>query len=340
MRIEILQGGHVLRQYNHNGKSYIEAPPQGDYEIRLTNNCPRRRMTVVSVDGVNVVDGTNAGYDGPGYVLRAWESINIKGWRRTDSEVARFSFAPQEGSYSAQTGRGTKNTGVIGIAVFEEKQKPQPIIINTPPVYRQEVHHHHHYDTAQTLGSVGTPDLPRGITGDPVPGMNDPSSFCDTTGERISDTAGEGTASSTVVPCSASFDSLDMAAHAYDGAEEVDSISAGAASPASAEVERGGRECRLNLDEDSSRVLRRRKTKSVAPSSVDLGTGYGQRDTMHTTTTEFERASTSPSIKIVLQYAVRERLIEWGVPVHQEPAEPEAFPASEPAVPAPGNWRG
>lgn len=140
MNIEILQNGQVLRRYTHNGRDFIEAPPEGDYQIRLTNTASRRRMAVVSVDGINVVDGSAASHDGPGYVLSAWESVTIKGWRRTDSKVAAFNFRPQEGSLAAQTGRGTKNTGVIGIAVFDEKEKPQPQII--PPIVIHEHHYH------------------------------------------------------------------------------------------------------------------------------------------------------------------------------------------------------
>ena len=129
MIIEIIQAGRVLRTIHYNGQMYIEAPPVGTYEVRLTNNSPQRRMAVMSVDGVNVINGKSAGYDGPGYVFSPWQSYAIKGWRRTSSEVASFTFEASEGSYAAQTGRGTKNTGVIGLAVFNEKPN---IFFQTP----------------------------------------------------------------------------------------------------------------------------------------------------------------------------------------------------------------
>lgn len=140
MNIEIIQSGRVLRTYNHNGQVYAEAPETGEYEIRLTNTSPNRRMAVVSVDGNNVITGDTAGVEGSGYVLNAWQTVTIKGFLRGSSECARFTFSTAEGSYAAQTGRGTKNTGVIGVAVFDEKVKP---LVFQPPIVIKEVHHHY-----------------------------------------------------------------------------------------------------------------------------------------------------------------------------------------------------
>lgn len=84
---------------------------------------------------------------------------------------------------------------------------------------------------------------------------------------------------------------------------------------------------------------RKRVTRS-ASEPVELGTGYGKEVSMFTQTTEFERASVSPSAVIVLQYAVTEKLIEWGVSVPQQPPEPQAFPASSgPSVAPPPGWQ-
>ena len=128
MNVEILQHGRVLHQHYHNGQTYVEAPPYGDYQIRLSNPCGQRRLVVLSVDGVNVIDGETASYKGSGYVLGPYQTTTIKGWRRSDAEVASFQFkasAHGEDSYAAQTGRSTKNTGIIGVAVFDEKPCPR-----------------------------------------------------------------------------------------------------------------------------------------------------------------------------------------------------------------------
>ena len=119
--VEIVQGGRTLRQYNHGGRVFVEAPPEGDYSIRLTNRSWGRRLCVLSVDGLNAIDGTDAGFNGPGYVLNGFQSITVKGWRRSDSEVAAFRFNPVGEGYAEKTGRGSANTGRIGVAVFEER---------------------------------------------------------------------------------------------------------------------------------------------------------------------------------------------------------------------------
>ena len=65
----------------------------------------------------------------------------IPGWRRSDQEVARFKFGSNGESYSAKVGKGTRNTGVIAVAVFDEKVElvtiQQPLIIERPVVIRE-----------------------------------------------------------------------------------------------------------------------------------------------------------------------------------------------------------
>lgn len=132
MKISIVQGNNVLRSYYHKNKTYIEAPPAGDYIVRLSNDSPQRRLAVVSVDGINVIDGTDAGYSGPGYVLAPWQVLEIPGWRRDDKAVAAFTFDRASKSYAEKTGRGSKNIGVVGVAVFDERVLPLNITPTWP----------------------------------------------------------------------------------------------------------------------------------------------------------------------------------------------------------------
>lgn len=136
MQIELVQNGTVLRTHHHENHLYAEAPKSGSYVIRLRNDGPSRRLAVLSVDGVNVIDGEDARHDGPGYLLGPWETIEVPGWKRNDKKVANFEFAPDKASYAEKTGRGTRNVGVIGVAVFDEKVKARPIVIE------KHVHHH------------------------------------------------------------------------------------------------------------------------------------------------------------------------------------------------------
>jgi len=60
-----------------------------------------------------------------------------------------------------------------------------------------------------------------------------------------------------------------------------------------------------------------------------IGTGHGERETSEVTTTDFERASTTPSEVITLYYDTRERLIAQGVIPGDVPpprSRPDPFP--------------
>jgi hypothetical protein len=125
MKLELIHQGKTLPVHRHNNELFAEAPFEGDYVVRLTNDSPRRRLAVPTVDSVNVISGEEGDVDGSGYVIPPWQSLDILGWRRSDSKVAHFRFAGIEGSYSAQMGKGTDNVGVIGVAIFDEKIKRQ-----------------------------------------------------------------------------------------------------------------------------------------------------------------------------------------------------------------------
>ncbi len=126
MKVEIVVGGVELPLYLHNGEVFLPAPlgKSTEYSIRLINDSPKRRLAVLSVDGVNVVDGKDAEFKGGGYVLDPWMKTDIHGFLRGDKEAASFTFSEVGKSYAAKTGRGTKNVGVIGCAVFDEKEYP------------------------------------------------------------------------------------------------------------------------------------------------------------------------------------------------------------------------
>ncbi|MES2933320.1 MAG: hypothetical protein V4805_07515, partial [Pseudomonadota bacterium] len=121
--------GQQLRNYYYQGQNYVVGTPGNRYAISLRNTRPDRVMTVVSVDGVNVVSGQTAARSQTGYVLDPRGSTEINGWRKNLNEIAAFEFAEESDSYAARTGR-PDNVGVIGVAVFREKIRP--------PVWRSD----------------------------------------------------------------------------------------------------------------------------------------------------------------------------------------------------------
>jgi hypothetical protein len=120
--------GQVLPVWRHDGRLFVAGQPGARYALRVTNNTEGRVLAVMSVDGVNVISGETAGYGQTGYVFGPHESYDVSGWRKSNSEVAQFTFAPLPQSYAARTGRPF-DVGVIGVAVFKERVilAPTPI---------------------------------------------------------------------------------------------------------------------------------------------------------------------------------------------------------------------
>ena len=122
--------GVVLDTHYYRGEYWVAGRPGGRYAIEIHNRIGERLLAVTSVDGVNVVSGETAAWDQGGYVFGPGDRYQITGWRKSDAEVAAFTFTDLANSYAARTGRPA-NVGVIGVAVFRERQPPtveQPLI--------------------------------------------------------------------------------------------------------------------------------------------------------------------------------------------------------------------
>lgn len=133
MSIVDRETGQPLTMHVKDGRSYVAGRPATRYAIRVANRTGGRVLVVLSVDGVNVISGQTAAVGQRGYVLAPWQSADIAGWRKSDSEIAAFVFAALDDSYAARTGR-PDNVGVIGLAAFLEKPAPAPQPPASPPV--------------------------------------------------------------------------------------------------------------------------------------------------------------------------------------------------------------
>ena len=117
------QDGTTLRVYEKDGRRYVVGTPGHEYALRMRNLTGARILAVTSVDGVNVVTGETASPDQSGYVVDAWGSVEIAGWRKSLQNTAAFYFTDLGDSYAARTGRPA-TSGVIGVAVFRERERP------------------------------------------------------------------------------------------------------------------------------------------------------------------------------------------------------------------------
>ena len=133
--------GQPLRVWRQHGRLFVAGEPGARYGLRVTNHTDGRVLLVMSVDGVNILTGETADYAQRGYVFEPHQSYDVDGWRKSDTEVAAFSFAPLPQSYAARTGR-PGDVGVIGMAVFKERAALQPLIaeqraLPAPPRFRR-----------------------------------------------------------------------------------------------------------------------------------------------------------------------------------------------------------
>lgn len=116
--------GRSAKLYPHEGKVFLESRIDTEYGIKIRNNSSSRIEVVAAVDGLNVVTGKPAAVTDSGYVIPAWGSYTIKGFRNSKDEVGSFKFTEKRNSYAAEKGQAS-NTGVIAIAIYAEKYVPR-----------------------------------------------------------------------------------------------------------------------------------------------------------------------------------------------------------------------
>jgi hypothetical protein len=127
--VQIIRGdGESLPTYGLRDRFYVLGSANERYTIRITNPTSRRVEAVVSVDGLDVIDGENGDLRKRGYVVPAYGETRIEGFRTSSSDVATFRFSSVSGSYAGQKGKA-RNVGVIAVALFEEQDPPAPQII-------------------------------------------------------------------------------------------------------------------------------------------------------------------------------------------------------------------
>ena len=126
------ENGNSLPTFVKDGHTFLLGEPGLRYNVRVRNPTGQRVEAVVSVDGRDAMSGQPGDYvNERGYVIPAYGSLVVDGFRRSYEEVAAFRFTSPEDSYSAR--RGTpQNVGVIGVAFFPEREPPRPAVIRRP----------------------------------------------------------------------------------------------------------------------------------------------------------------------------------------------------------------
>lgn len=302
--VNILVNGSRCKQYNHNGKIFIEAKEGSEYTIEIKNNTWKRILAVCSVDGLDILNGKPATEDGPGYVISGLNSSKFDGFRVDADKVAKFEFSFKSlgDGYAASKGDGSeKNVGVIGIRLFDEKEKPAPIVI------REEHHHHHdHYPKTPHWRT------PWWDTGNP-PYPSYPTIWCEST---YSTSISDGNMNDTRTFSSTTDDGLL-------GQIKSSNIVRSAA--------KGSSERRITAQSMNMNAMNEAK-------GFDMATKWGAAKESKVVEVDFERGVLALNTNIY--YASRQSLIEMGVPLGNEKqvSFPEPFVDSKYAKP-PKGWK-
>jgi hypothetical protein len=123
--VEVLgSDARSLPTYYAGGRAYVLGSIGERYRIHVTNPTSRRVEAVVSVDGLDAIDGKTASYeDKRGYVILPYTDVTIEGFRTSLDQVATFRFSSVRDSYAGRKGQD-RNVGVIGVAFFPERERP------------------------------------------------------------------------------------------------------------------------------------------------------------------------------------------------------------------------
>jgi len=115
------EGGRFFGGFVSGGRDYVVGEAGRRYTIVVKNNTNFRLEVVLSVDGLDVLDGKAAAFNKRGYLVDPRGEVEIDGFRQSMDTVAAFRFGSVRGSYAGQKTGDTRNVGVIGVAVFNER---------------------------------------------------------------------------------------------------------------------------------------------------------------------------------------------------------------------------
>lgn len=161
VELQLLVNGKPIPTYGHKGKTFVEGREGTPFSLKVKNNTPNRIEAVLSVDGRSILDGETAKPDSRGYIIPAYGSYEIPGWRIDTEKCAQFIFKKGNESYAVKSGAPSTDVGVIGLMAWSEKivpPAPQPIIIKETVIQKEPVvwpypsYPNYWYTTCQSKG--------------------------------------------------------------------------------------------------------------------------------------------------------------------------------------------
>ncbi|MGC6427629.1 MAG: hypothetical protein ACON5H_11630 [Akkermansiaceae bacterium] len=113
--------GWLLKNQKWRNERFVTGTHGRTYSLLVKNLAESRLEIVLTVDGLDVMDGKTGSLKKRGYIVSPGKTLEVKGFRRSTDTVAAFKFSTVRDSYANQRHGDTRNVGVIGMAVFTEK---------------------------------------------------------------------------------------------------------------------------------------------------------------------------------------------------------------------------
>lgn len=114
-------GWGSLDNYWWRGGRFVIGKKGREYQLKVRNLSTARLEVVLSVDGLDVIDGQSASTKKRGYIISPGKTLVVKGFRTSQDSVASFKFSSVSSSYANLRHGNTRNVGVIGMALFTQK---------------------------------------------------------------------------------------------------------------------------------------------------------------------------------------------------------------------------
>ncbi len=305
-------------------------------------------MAVLSIDGLDILTGKPAEDSKKGYIVDAYSSTEIKGYRLSDTDSAAFVFTSKGKSYVSKTAGEARNTGVIGVRIFREKEEPVKVVerivektkyVDRPyPVWTSPYNPWNPY-------YCGTPHVQYG------------SILCDSS-SHIGSVTTENHAGALTVTSNAVGNVTLNNSDGTSFAVAANNVSLTSAQAGVKGAAASGQYFPSLTENESSRGISARSYKSytkpaklsaakndfdspITQDSFDTGTSFGKKQVDKV---KKEYFNLGPVIsEIVFYYATRQALENMGVDFDETPAVadvlPSAFGESKYCLP-PKDWRG
>lgn len=115
--LAIQNGGGKKPLWSYNGRYGVQGNPGERFSVYLYNPGPGVQKFVLTLDGINVIDGSSGSVNGKGYILRPGEVEIVRGWR--DGAFYREFVFDWKGRDVATLLDQAGNQGTLGLAVWE-----------------------------------------------------------------------------------------------------------------------------------------------------------------------------------------------------------------------------